>query len=75
MTKKALDITTKGWSKKNIDDLTKVINDKNFRWIAKAINIEGKIKWFHAFTKADVEIFAIQEGYKILGITKKIEIY
>lgn len=75
MIKKALDVTTKGWSKEDIADLEKVINDKNFRWIGKAINIEGKIKWFHAFTKVDVEIFAIQEGYKILGITKKIEIH
>lgn len=70
MKKKALDITTKGWSKKNIDDLTKVMNEQNFRWEAKAISKRGEIKWFHAFTKVDVEIFAIQEGYKILKVTR-----
>ncbi len=71
MTKKALDVTTKGWSKEDIDDLKKVINEKNFRWEAKAINDTGEIKWFHAYTKFDVEIFAIHEGYKILKVTKK----
>ena len=43
--KHALDVTTKGWSKKEIADLEKVMNDKNFKWIAKAINDTGKIKW------------------------------
>lgn len=68
--KKALDVTTKGWSKEDIDDLEKVINDKNFRWVAKSVNKKGEIKWFHAFTKFDVELFAIQEGYKILQVTR-----
>jgi len=71
MTKKILDVTTKGWSKKDIDDLKKVMNKKNFRWEAKAINKEGKIKWFHSYTKADVEIVAIHQGYKILKVTRK----
>jgi len=69
--KHALDITTKGWSKKNIDDLTKVVNEKNFRWEAKAVSRKGEIKWFHAYTKFDVEMFAIQEGYKLLKVTRK----
>jgi len=71
MNKKALDVTTKGWSKDEIADLKKVMNEKNFRWEAKAVNKKGEIKWFHAFTKADMEIFAIQEGYKILQVTRK----
>lgn len=70
-TKKALDVTTKDWSKVDIEYLKKVINEKNFRWEAKAVNKKGEIKWFHAFTKADVEIFALQEGYKILKVNRK----
>ena len=70
MSKKALDITTKGWSEEDLASLEKKINDQNFKWIAKAINKMGVIKWFHAFTKVDVEIFAIQEGYKILKLTQ-----
>lgn len=71
MTKKALDVTTKGWSKEDIASLSKKVNSLNFRWEAKAINHTGKIKWFHSYTKADVEIIAIQEGYKILQVTRK----
>jgi len=70
MTKKALDVTTKGWSKEDLESLERKIKEQNFKWIAKAISGTGKIKWFHAFTKADVEIFAIQEGYKILKVTR-----
>jgi len=70
MTKHALDVTTKGWSKDDLRSLEKKINEQNFKWVAKAVNETGKIKWFHAYTKADVEIFAIQEGYKILKVTR-----
>ena len=71
MSKKALDVTTKGWSEEDITNLKKVINEKKFKWEAKAVNKKGEIKWFHAYTKIDVEIFAIQEGYKILQVTRR----
>ena len=71
MGKKALDVTTKGWSKEHIASIKKKVNELNFRWEAKAVNKRGQIRWFHAYTKADVEIFAIQEGYKILKVTRK----
>ena len=72
MTKKhALDVTTKGWSKENIALLKKEVNNLNYRWVAKAVSKRGEIKWFHAYTKVDVEIVAIQEGYKILEVTRK----
>ena len=70
MTKKALDVTTKGWSKEDLRSLERKINEQNFKWVAKTVNGTGKIKWFHAYTKIDVEIFAIQEGYKILKVTR-----
>ena len=69
--KKVLDVTTKGWSKEAITNFAKTVNKLNYRWEAKTIGKTGKIKWFHAYTKADVEIFSIQEGYKILKVTRK----
>ena len=69
--KKALDITTKGWSDEDLKLLEEKINDQNFRWIAKGINDVGEIKWFHAYTKVDVEIFVLQEGYKILNVVSR----
>ena len=71
MSKKALDVNTKGWSKEEILSLAKNMKKLNFRWEAKAIDKAGKIKWFHAYTKVDVEILAIQEGYKILKVNRK----
>lgn len=69
--KKAIDITTKGWSKEEMASLRIEVNNKNFKWVAKAIDKTGKIKWFYAHTKVDVELFVIQGGYKILKVTRK----
>ncbi len=71
MGKKAIDITTKGWSKEELTSLKIEINNQNYKWVAKAIHKTGKIKWFYAHTRVDVEIIAIQEGYKILKVTRK----
>ena len=74
-TKRALDVTTKGWSNDEIASLTKKINELNFRWEVKAVNQSGTIKWFHSYTKVDAEILALQEGYRILEMVKKIEVH
>lgn len=71
MNKKVLDVTTKGWSKEEITSFAKTVNKLNYRWEAKAVNKNGEIKWFHAFTKFDVEMFALQAGYKLLKVTRK----
>jgi len=71
MNKKVLDVTTKGWSKEDLASLKIEIIKKKYRWEAKAVNKKGVIKWFYAYTKADVEIFAIQAGYKLLKVTRK----
>ena len=71
MKKKVLDVTTKGWSKEDLASLKRTVNGKKFRWEAKAVNKKGEIKWFHAYSKVDVEIFAIQEEYKILKVIRK----
>ena len=57
--------------KEEITHLKKAVNKLNLRWEAKAVSRRGEIKWFHAYTKFDVEMFAIQEGYKILKVTRK----
>jgi hypothetical protein len=68
--KKALDVTTKGWSQESIEKLKKAVNAKNYRWQAKVETKDGKIKFCYAYTKADVEIMAIQQGFTILKVTK-----
>ena len=71
MSKKALDITTKGWSEKDLTELKQKVNEQNYRWEAKVETKDGQIKYCYAYTKADVEIMAIQEGHTILKVTGK----
>jgi len=71
MSKKALDISTKGWSSEDLAELKQKVNEQNYRWEAKVETKDGQIKYCHAYTKADVEIMAIQEGHTILKVTKK----
>ena len=71
MSRKALDITTKGWSKKDLTELKQKVNEQNYKWEAKVETKDGQIKYCYAYTKADVEIMAIQERHVILKVTKK----
>jgi len=71
MSKKALDITTKGWSKKDLIELKQKVNDQNYRWECKVETKDGQIKYCYAYTKADVEILAIQEEHTILKVSRK----
>jgi len=71
MSKKALDITTKGWSEKDLTQLKQKVYEQNYRWEAKVETKDGQIKYCYAHTKTDVEIMAIQEGYTILRVTRK----
>jgi len=71
MSKKALDISTKGWSSKDLVELKQKVNEQNYRWEAKVETKDGQIKYCYAYTKADVEIITIQEGHTILKVTRK----
>ena len=71
MNKKAIDITTKGWSKKDLTQLKQKVYEQNYRWEAKVETKDGQIKYCYAYTKADVKIIAIQEGHTILKVTRK----
>lgn len=71
MSKKALDVTTRGWSKKDITQLTQIVNETNYRWVAKVKTKDDKIKYCHFNSKIDLEIMAIQVGFKILKVARK----
>ena len=68
--KKLLDVTTKGWSEENIKNLNDKINDQNYRYEAKVITKKGEKKFCYFYTKVDLEIAAIQVGFKILNVKK-----
>lgn len=71
MSKKVLVVSTNGWSDTDITQLNQKINEQNYRWIAKVKTKNNQIKYCHTYTKADVEIMAIQEGYTILKVARK----
>jgi len=69
--KKALDVTTKGWSEKNVHEFKQKVNDLNFTWEAHVLTKNGKKKFCYFYSKVDLEIMARQEGYKILKVTRR----
>ena len=68
--KKALDIRAKTWSPEEVDELFTKIDSLNFRWKAKVLTKEGNVKYCFSYTKADMEIMAIEQRHKILKVTK-----
>ncbi len=68
--KKALIVTTKGWSKNELQQFKQGVNEQNFRWEAHVLTKDGKKKFCYFRSKVDLEIMAKQEGYKILKVTK-----
>lgn len=70
MQKKALDVTTKGWSKNDLHQIKQKINDQNYRWKAHVLTKEGKKKFCYFYSKVDLEIMARQVEFTILKIVK-----
>ena len=68
--KKALFVTTKGWSGDEIKQLAQAVNSKKFSWKAQIKTKEGKTKYCYFYSKVDLEIMAIQENFTILKVTK-----
>lgn len=68
--KKALDVTTKGWSENDIQDFKHKVNDLNYRWEAHVLTKDGKKKFCYFYSKVDLEIMARQEGFTILKVIK-----
>ena len=68
--KKALDVTTKGWSENELRELKQALNAKNYRWEAHVLTKDGKKKFCYFYSKVDLEIMATQEGFTILKVVK-----
>lgn len=68
--KKALDVTTKGWSKNELQEFKQKVNDLNYRWEAHVLTKDGKKKFCYFYSKVDLEIMARQEGFTILKVIK-----
>jgi len=70
MQKKAFDVTTKDWSKNEIQQFKQKVNDQNYRWEADVLTKDGKKKFCYFYSKVDLEIMAKQEGFTILKVVK-----
>ena len=68
--KKALDVTTKGWSKNQLYQMYQKINEQKYRWKSNILTKEGKKKFCYFYSKIDLEIMAKQEGFTILKVVK-----
>ena len=69
MEKNTLFVTTKLWTKKDLKSLQNKIHDQNYRWEAKILK-DGKKLFSYFYSKVDLEILAIQEGFTILSVKK-----
>lgn len=68
--KKALDVTTKGWSIHDLRQLKHQVDNQNYRWQATILTKDDKKKFCYFYSKVDLEIMAKQEGYKILKVKR-----
>ncbi len=68
--KKALIITAKSWSKEDKILLKQGIDKQNYRWKSDVLTKEGQKKFCYFHSKVDLEIMALQEGFKILKVAK-----
>lgn len=71
--RKALDVTTKGWSTEDISQLTEKVRSQQYRWRGTAVTMEGVKKYFFCYTEVDLADYCYQHGWKLLE-TKKNDI-
>ena len=64
--KKVLDITTNGWSNKDLAMLQKQVESMNYKWRGKAITQDGTIKYFFSHTKVEAAAVCYEQGWKFL---------
>ena len=66
--KKALDVTTKGWSKDNVEKLRQKLIENGIKYKVQ-IEMPNKIsKWLYARTPEDVAPYCKQVGASIIKI-------
>lgn len=68
--KKALIVTTKGWSKDELKKFEVGVDKQNYRWQANVLTKEGQKNFCYFRSKVDLEIMAIQLGFTILKVVK-----
>ena len=67
--KKALFVTAKDWNSEDKLSLETKVNEQNYRWKAEILQNNEK-KYAYFYSKVDLEILAIQEGFTILNAKK-----
>jgi len=66
--KKALDVTTKGWSKNAIEQLRQKLIDQGIKFKVEVKLKTGTTKWLYARDPDDVQPYCEQVGAKIIKI-------
>ena len=67
--KNALFVTAKDWNSDDKLSLEKKVNEQNYRWKAEILQ-NNDTKYAYFYSKVDLEILAIQEGFTILKVKK-----
>ena len=67
--KNALFVTAKDWNSNDKLLLEKKVNQQNYRWKSEILQNNEK-KYAYFYSKVDLEILAIQEGFTVLKVTK-----
>jgi len=66
--KKALDVTTKGWSKDNIEKLRQKVITQGMKYKVQVQMPDGKTKWLYVRDPKDVQPYCEQVGAKIVKV-------
>lgn len=66
--KRALDVTTKGWSADNVEKLRQKLIEQGMKYKVEIQMPGGKTKWLYARDPKDVEPYCEQVGAKIVKV-------
>ena len=66
--KKALDVTTKGWSKDDIHKLKQKLTEQGIKYQVQIKLKDGTIKWLYVKDPTDVQPYCEQVGATIIEI-------
>ena len=70
MTKKALDVTTKGWSKEGIEKLRQSLIDQGVKYKVEIEMPDLKRKWLYLKDPEDAKPYCEQVGAVIINVEK-----
>lgn len=66
--RKALDVTTKGWSKDNVEKLRQKLIERGIKFKVQIQMLDKTTKWLYARTPDDVAPYCKQVGASIIKI-------